>query len=91
MPHDRKDQELAVGDTVLVPVRGVQDVQVESNPDHPGEYAPRLSLPDQGAQRYVRAEVIELYEDEDACNAEFDFGHGVQATFNTRLVEKIES
>lgn len=89
MPHDRKGQLIQQGDRVRVGAHPVTLLQVESNPDYPGEYAPHVSA--RGMRQELEGEVLEVFASEEACNARFRFD-GVQGehTFNTRLVEKIE-
>lgn len=91
MPHDRKGQKLAVGDRVRIPVGQVHSYEVLPNPDIPEETANAIITVRSPAPYELEGTIVELYEGEEACNAEFEVeGAGHPYTFNTRLVEKVE-
>lgn len=90
MPHDRKGQKLAVGDRVRIPVRKANTYAVEPNPDYPDEIPGQFEVLDE-APMELEGTIVQLYEGEEACNAEFEVDGGRwTSTFNTRLVEKVE-
>ena len=89
MPHDMKGQKIEAGDRVLIPVSPVRYMQVIGNEAAPDEYCPTLLVHD-GVEQTLEALVVQVYEGEDACNAEFEVvGMSGTTTFNTRLVEKL--
>lgn len=89
MPHDRKGAPLQKGDRVLVPVRPVAYLRVQPNVDTPDELGGSLVMVETPTTIQVEAEIMEIWPQEHACNAEFKLVNGLgSATFNTRLVEK---
>lgn len=91
MPHDKNGKLLSVGDDVVIPVREVTTFEVMPSEAAPDEHRPQIMLVT-GEPKSLVGEITHLYEGDEACNAQFKIPGTVYegATFNTRLVEKIE-
>lgn len=90
MPHDMRGNKLSKGDKVRIPVHRIHTLQVAENPDAPDEVPGHFQILDP-APMQLYGTVVELYDDEEACNAEFEVDGALHtATFNTRLVELVD-